>query len=79
MTRGNYMVKDTYIKRVLGHFENIARHTTRPYEPTPSHLKKRLLSPFCADISALLKKGTKNDFEQVLEGISNICKKYIHP
>lgn len=71
------MGKDIHIKRVLGHFENLAKHTTRPYEPTPSHLKKRLLLPFCSDLTNLLEKGTKNDFEIALTGISKICKKYI--
>lgn len=74
---GDALAKNVSIKRFLGHFENLARHSIRPYEPTPSHLKKRLLLPLCVDISNLLKKGTKNDYEVVLKGISEICKKYI--
>jgi len=71
---GDNLAKDAYIKRILGHFKNLAKHTTRPYEPTPSHLKKRLLLPLCEDISTLLEKGTKNDYEKALSGMSKICK-----
>ncbi|NVM54640.1 MAG: hypothetical protein HWN66_13125 [Candidatus Helarchaeota archaeon] len=71
------MVKKIQIKRLLCHFSNLAKHATRPYEPTPAHLKKRLLSPLCEDIADLLNKGIKNDFQEALSGISEICKKYI--
>jgi len=66
-----------YLKRLFGHFSNLAEHAARLYEPTPSHLKKRLLIPICEDISKLLKAGTKNDFQEALIGISEICKKMI--
>ena len=71
------MGKKIIVKRLIGHFSNLAEHALRPYEPSPSHLKNRLLFPICEDLSDLLEKGTKNDYEQALEGISNICKKFI--
>ena len=74
---GDILVKDIYLKRLFGHFSNLAEHALRPYEPTPAHLKKRLLLPLCEDISELLKIGTKNDFHEALTGISEICKKII--
>lgn len=69
------MVKDIYLKRLFGHFSNLAEHAIRPYEPTPAHLKKRLLLPLCEDISELLKAGTKNDFQEAFTGLSEICGK----
>ncbi|MHA1266808.1 MAG: hypothetical protein ACTSRS_16345 [Candidatus Helarchaeota archaeon] len=72
------MAREALIKRILGHFQNLVQHSKRPYEPTPTHLQKRLLTPFCENISKLIEKGTKNDFELVIRGISHICKKQIH-
>lgn len=72
------MVKDVYIKRILGHFKNLVTHTTRPYDPSPSHLKKRLILPLCEDITLLIEKGNKNDYEKALSGISKICKQLSH-
>ncbi len=74
---GDSLGKTRNIKRILGHFSNLAEHTLRPYEPTPIHLKKRLLIPFCEDIMDLLKTGTKNDYQEAFTGISEICKKMI--
>ena len=69
------MVKSIYLKRLFGHFSNLAEHAIRPYEPTPTHLKKQLLLPLCEDIFELLKTGTKNDFQEAFTGLSEICKK----
>ncbi|MHA1833791.1 MAG: hypothetical protein ACTSV7_07355 [Candidatus Baldrarchaeia archaeon] len=68
---------EKYVKRTVAYFRNLVDHALRPYEPSPTHVLKRVLKPFCKNISFVAENGTKNHFKKLVEEISKNCKKYV--
>ncbi len=62
------------VKRALGHFKVLIEHSLRPYEPSPEHILKRMVKPLCQDVSAMQKKGTRNDSWEFLQGLAEACR-----
>ncbi len=63
-----------FVKDTVGHFTVLIDHATREYEPSPEHILKRMILPLCHDFATVLRKGTKNDARQVIEGFSRACQ-----
>ena len=63
------------VKDAIGDFHVLLDHGYRDYEVSPPHILKRIVLPFCEDITRVLEKGTKNDAQQVLEGFAIECRK----
>ena len=61
------------VKRAIGHFGVLVDHALKPYESSPKHVLKRMVSPLCQDIRDVLDKGTKNDALEALAGFSREC------
>ena len=64
-----------FVKDAIGDFRVLLDHSYRDYEVSPPHILKRIVLPFCEDITKVLEKGTKNDAQQVLEGFAAECGK----
>lgn len=62
-------------KDAIGKFKVLIDHGLREYEPSPTHILKRILKPLCEELDFIIKDGTKNDAWHVLEGFSKACKK----
>lgn len=61
------------VKDTIGHFDVLIDHSQREYEPSSEHVLKRMVRPLCRDFSKVLKRGTKNDAWEVIEGFLKIC------
>lgn len=61
--------------RAAGHFRLLVDHSLRPYEPSPSHMLKRMLLPLCEDVKYVLAEGTKNDAWELLTALSEACQR----
>lgn len=68
---------DKYVKRTIAYFKNLIDHSLRPYEPSPVHILKRILRPFCKNINFVVESGTKAHYKKLVEEISKNCKKYV--
>jgi len=68
---------ERWVKRAVGHFNNLLAHSLKPYEPTPEHLRKRLLIPLCKDIQEILRVGTTNDIKEALHQFSKVCQRIL--
>ncbi|MCS4540906.1 MAG: hypothetical protein HY929_01075 [Euryarchaeota archaeon] len=66
-------MEDKLVKRAIGHFRNIIDHSLKPYEPTPEHVLKRLITPLCADLKLLSEVMTGKDAKEVITGFSSEC------
>jgi hypothetical protein len=56
-------------------FRLLIQHSERDYEPSPSHILKRMLKPLCRNLAKIVEGGTKNDAWNVIEGFLRECEK----
>lgn len=63
------------VKDTVGHFEVLVDHSQRAYEPSPTHVLKRLVRPLCRDFERIIDKGTKNDAWDAIEGFLAVCER----
>ena len=61
-------------KDVVAIFKVLLDHSTRDYEPSPTHVLKRMVRPLCRELELVMQKGTKNEAWDILEGFSKTCK-----
>jgi hypothetical protein len=63
------------VKSTISFFRLLIEHSQREYEPSPTHILKRILKPLCRNFSEIVEKGTKNDAWETIEGFARECKK----
>ena len=61
------------VKSTTSFFRLLIEH--RDYEPSPSHILKRMLIPLCEHLAEIAEKGTKNDAWDVIKGFTRECER----
>ena len=63
------------VKSTISFFRLLIEHSQKDYEPSPSHILKRMLVPLCEHFAEIAEKGTKNDAWDVIEGFVQECER----